>query len=289
MPPAAAAIGVGIMAAGAIGQAVAGQELASAQGAAARAQLTEQQRQQAMEIKMAQESRDLALQYAKMTPQELAEIDRNSKLISSDIARKEKILASVDPALIEAGTQALQLLRGEEAKTLAPIRDERARQRKSLEDRLRSQLGSGFESSTAGLQALNEFDRQTSQVMAGAQEQSLQTLLGATQNIANISALTPDIYASQSLATLMGANRQLSVNAILGTQVKPTAITEAGAPFATAAAQAANSSRMWGNVGNIGGALLGASAGGAFGGGAAATTATPYAGSFTSGDYSGMA
>ena len=116
-----------------------------------------------------------------------------------NIARQERLLQSIDPAILEASQQALALLRGEESKTLKPLREERQRQRAQLVNQLRAQLGPGAETSTAGIQALNQFDQQSSLGLAQAQQAGLQAV---GQTAATFSGLSPQL--GQSFATLAG-------------------------------------------------------------------------------------
>lgn len=98
-----------------------------------------------------------------------------------NVSRQQELFQSLDPAIMEASQQALQLLRGEESKALGPLRQQRQTQRQALLDRLREQLGPGAETSTAGIQALNQFDQQTDSLVSGAQQQTLGQIFGIAQ------------------------------------------------------------------------------------------------------------
>ncbi len=92
---------------------------------------------------------------------------------------------------MEASQQALKLLRGEESSTLNPLKNQRAMQREKLLSQLREQLGPGAETSTAGMQALNRFDSETSNLLGGAQQSALQGMGG----IANqFNSVRPDMF-----------------------------------------------------------------------------------------------
>lgn len=166
--------------------------------------------------------RQRAEQFAAPSPEELAQLNQAVELNDKDIARKEELLASADPALIEAGKQALQLLKGEEAATLAPLRRDLAEAREELEDRLRQQLGSGFATSTAGAQALNDFDAEAGQAVAQEQDRTLGRLLGVAQNI-SAQGLSSNIAASGNIASLFGNIRNRQVNAVTGNPLAPFA------------------------------------------------------------------
>jgi len=139
---------------------------ARAAGRAAMARETEARRQQ-----------DLAVAAAE-SPQELAALERSLGTQEKSLERQERLVQALDPAIIEASQQALQLLRGESAAALDPIRKQRDQDRQKLVNTLREQLGSGAETTSAGQQALQNFDFQTSQVLAGQQQQSLSQLFG---------------------------------------------------------------------------------------------------------------
>lgn len=213
----AAVLGVvGVAAAGAIGQAVVGRGIATAQGRAAEAELAEARR-----------TRELALAAAEPSPEEITQLDRAVELNEQDIARKTKLLESADPAIIESGRQALRLLQGEEAKTLDPLRRQRQEDRVKLEDQLRGQLGAGFATSTAGIQALNDFDQGTSSVLAQEQDRSLGRLLGIATQVTQTQGLAGSVARAGTLGGLFGRQQERRVAAIQGTPITPFA----GAPF----------------------------------------------------------
>lgn len=150
---------------------------------------TAQKEQRAVQEAQARQraSRERAFQAATQDPRLIAQLDRgvqfqkvaNDKLIQF-ADRNIELAKSTDPTLKAAAAEALKLVQGEESRTLAPVRNERARQKKALVAKLRQRLGPGAESSSAGIEALNRFDEQTSNVLAGQQQASLGTLLGTT-------------------------------------------------------------------------------------------------------------
>lgn len=205
---------------------------ARAQERAARAQLSAEERARAEEIKFRRETREQALEFAKFRPEEIAAIERATELNEQDLARKERLLDSVDPALMNAGQQALELLQGQEAAILDPVRRQRQEQKQALEERLQRQLGTGFRTTTAGLQALNDFDEGTDRLLAQAQQDSISQLLGVSQNVRNIANLGSNITNAQNLAQLQGTEARRQVAAVTQTPLVPQAqITNAGAPF----------------------------------------------------------
>lgn len=241
MPPAAA---IGAAAIGTIGSAIAGGKAAEAQGAISMAQMQEAQR-----------TRALAQQAAEPSAAELFELQRQSDVSGRAIARQEELLKAVDPALIEAGQQALGLLRGEDAKSLEPVKRQRTRQRQLLENQLREQLGSGFSTSSAGFEALNRFDEQSADVLAGAQERTLNQLLGTARAVRPSQSELVGLAGAPLAAQQNIAQRR--VGAILGT---PTVGT-AGGEHVGAFAGAQNTQNIFSGIAGLAGNVIGAGIG----------------------------
>lgn len=156
------------------------------------------------------------------SPQEIAQLEQSLALNNQDIARKEKILASTDPAIIEAGKQALNLLQGKDSSVLNPLKTTQAKQRAQLEAKLRAQLGPGYANTTAGIQALSAFDEASYNSQSAAQQNSLANLLGTSSNFSS-QGLSSNIGNSQSLAGMFGNIANRNVSAINGTSLIPTA------------------------------------------------------------------
>ncbi len=217
----------------------AGMRGAKAQGEAAMANLAQQQADRA-----------LALKYAEPSPEELKALNSAVATNEAEIARKTKLLESADPALMEAGKQALQLLRGEEAKTIAPLRNNIAKQESELRAKLQAQLGPGYENTTAGIQALQAFNEQANGAIAGAQQNALGVLLGSAQTTSAQNGLQNNIANSGALAGLFGNINNRQVSAITGAP-----ITNAGAPFVGDIAGAAANQQFVGNAIQVGGLI----------------------------------
>ena len=165
--------------------------------------------------------REAALKFAAPSPEELAQLQQAISLNSQDIARKQKILDSSDPALIESGKQALALLQGKEASTMAPLRNQRAQQRAALEQQLQQRLGPDYASSTAGIQALNSFDQQSANLMANQQQQTLAQFMGYVGMGQQAGSQQANIANSQSFADYYGKIGTRQANVITGTQIDP--------------------------------------------------------------------
>jgi hypothetical protein len=198
-----AVVGVGT----AIAQNEAGNRAANAAGNAAQAREAELRTAvgQGKEGLSNAEARARQVIAAANSPEEMQALRKAFEQQSSVLQKQSKLFDSIDPSVMEASQQALNLMRGEEAKSLAPLRENMKRQRQQLVDRLREQLGPGAETSTAGIQALNRFDQQSSETLFGAQQQSMGNLFGMAQSGAQgRSALNQGSMALGQLGGLFG-------------------------------------------------------------------------------------
>jgi hypothetical protein len=214
---------------GANSAAKAAERAGAAAGQAAVAQQTEAKRQFDL-INRAGENlqRDVMGAANQYSVQELNALSQGLEVQQRNIAQQEKLMASIDPTLMEASQQALRLLRGERVDSLTGANSARTQQRQQLQNSLRAQgLGDG---SSAALNALQKFDLGTAQM----EQQQLQTLLGTTLNsrvdlgasagqLANIgggfgaigarnAALLGNVGTTR-LGALSGAGQQLIANA----------------------------------------------------------------------------
>jgi hypothetical protein len=98
-----------------------------------------------------------------------------------DIGRREAEIIQLSRAMEQAGLNLGDLLKGRESASLSPLRGEIDRQRNLLRQQLAQRLGPGFETSTAGSQALNEFERQAAAGLIGAQQQDIALQAGIAQ------------------------------------------------------------------------------------------------------------
>lgn len=218
------------------GQEAADQAAAAAGGAAGQAAVAQQAeaKRQFDLINKAGENlqRDVMGAANKYSVQELNALSQGLEVQQRNIAQQEKLMASIDPTLMEASQQALRLLRGESASSLDPLNNQRAQQRQQLQNSLRAQgLGDG---SSAALNALNKFDSESAMLSNQAQQQQLGTLLGTTlnsrvdlgnsagqlanlgQGFGNIGARNANLLAgvgTTRLGALSGAGQQLIGNA----------------------------------------------------------------------------
>jgi hypothetical protein len=219
---------------------------------------------------------------AEPTPEELSALQSAIETNEREIARKEELLESVDPVLMESMDQALQLLQGQDAAILDPLRRQRDSGRAELENRLRAQLGSGYETSAIGQRALQKYDQDTATQLTLAQDQSVGRLLGVAQNTRQFASLSPNIQANQGIAQQFGQiqNRRMAGAQAVGnlfrsgSQSGISAIT--GAPINNVGGAALEDlirgravSQVGGSLANVGGMMFaeGGQGGGAGGGG----------------------
>jgi hypothetical protein len=120
----------------------------------------------------------------------LLQLDKDLANQEKNLVRQEQLIAQIDPTVIEASQQALRLLKGERSSALGPAEQQRSQQRQKLLNNLRERLGPGAETSTAGLQALNRFDSETSQFLAGQQQSAL---AGLGRVASQLSKIRPDM------------------------------------------------------------------------------------------------
>lgn len=254
----------------------AAQASAAAAGQASMAQQAEAKRQfDLINSQGLQLQNDVMGEARRYSVQELNALDQSVGLATRNIANQERLMASIDPTLMEASQQALKLLRGESASSLAPLQSQQATQRQALVNQLRSQ-GIG-ENSSAGLNALARFDQQAALTSSQAQQQQLGTLLGTTlssrvdlgnsaQGLAGLGAQYGNIGARN--ANLVGGVGTTRLGALSGAGQQ--LIGNAGAQFTTGVLQNQATSNFYNNqAGQISG-LAGLAAGAAFGGGAGA-------------------
>jgi hypothetical protein len=241
-------------------QAEAAENAASEQARVAREVLAQQQRDRERALGLAQPSYQEMALIARQ--QELAEANLQQMLAAIDQDRQ--LLNSVDPALKSAGEQAYKLLQGQESSVLAPLRAERGRMREDLKTSLRDKLGSGYETSSAGIEALSRFDADSAGLMEGAQQQTLGTLLGVSASVRpNIAGEVGAAYGttSQILGSALAGQQNIQgrqVNAFTGSPVNyQNVINTAGGQFLGDMIRA----QTWGNAfnsfGQIGGGLIG--------------------------------
>lgn len=214
-----------------------------------------------------------------LTPQQIAQEEQVLQQQNASLQRQERLIASIDPAILEASSQALKLLRGEESSALAPLRNRRKRQRQQLLDTLRQQLGPGAETSSAGQQALQKFDAETADVLAGRQQATLGSLFGMAaqgsglrqgmqggiNTLANMSQFGQNRNMSRAslLASVGQGQVQTAGSRFTGDLIRAQQLQGLGMDFSRAAGQVAGAFASAGpgglsNIAGEGGSLSGA-------------------------------
>lgn len=162
--------------------------------------------------------RQQALGYAK-SDQELQQLQQSITLNNQDISRKQALLASADPALIESGKQALSLLQGKSAASLKPLQDQRAQQRQQLQSSLAQQLGPDYATSSAGSAALNQFDQQTANTLTQAQQSAIGQYMGYATNAEQLGSVQSNIQNTNQTANQYGNIASRQIGAIEGNPI----------------------------------------------------------------------
>jgi hypothetical protein len=134
----------------------------------------------------------------------LASFDKDIERQEKNLARQEKLISEIDPTVIEASQQALKLLRGEQAASLGPLKNQRAQQRQKLLNTLREQLGPGAETSTAGIQALTRFDAETDSLFSNAQQSAI---AGLGQTAGQFNSMRPDMLREGGALSAYGQGK----------------------------------------------------------------------------------
>lgn len=222
----------------------------------------------------AAQDRAAAMSYAAPTAQEIQQIgdrinqqQRYQAVQEASVQRDTQILGSLDPALVQAGQQAQKLMSGQNAAILAPMKQQQQFERNQMQQKLAAQLGPGWQTSSAGQAALQQFDMQsnlqTQQAQMSAFNQVSQFLnYGIQSNNAlndsmRLGFKTGSDMSAQTLSA-MGSIQKRQTEAVTGTS---KAMQEsAGGQFAGQAATGAMVSGLGNSV-----AQLGSMAGGAMG------------------------
>jgi len=113
------------------------------------------------------------------SPQELQALEQSLASQERNLQSQEKLAGAIDPAILAAAENLTSILGGQESQAAAPLRRQRQRQREKLVNQLREQLGPGAETTSAGVQALQQFDLQSTDFLAQAE-------LGQQGSLSNI-------------------------------------------------------------------------------------------------------
>lgn len=159
--------------------------------------------------KEAREARDRA-NLAAQSPQQLAALERGLSSAQTQVDADLRQLAAIDPAIMEASKQVLELLQGKQAAMNDPAMKQRSSQRENLVNSLRAQYGPGAESSSIGQRALQQFDQQSATMF----QQNQMGTLGNAMGIASTRIQGPGFGQLMNVAGGFGDYQ----NRILGAQ-----------------------------------------------------------------------
>lgn len=230
---------------------------AGAQGGAAQAQLSASQQALQAQIQARAQAINQVTGISGLQPGEISSINQilttksqalNQSLAS--IAQQQSQLDAMNPQVKQSGQDLYDLLTGKASSVLAPMQQQLTRQRQELVNSLSSQLGPGFMTSSAGINALTQFDEQSAMTLQNAQMGAISTVASTYGSLAGMQnqgqnavttqtgeAFGRSMLADQSVlqANQFATNRQ--TNAVLGamgaTPIGFTGPTQfAGAPFA---------------------------------------------------------
>jgi hypothetical protein len=259
-----------------------GRGAADAAGLAAMAQLQQaRESQRAIMAESARGERDI-MALAAASPAELRAQEQALEMGAKQLAADERLLASIDPALMEASQKALGMLRegyqsqqsGRAPAAYAPFEAAKQAERQKLVNSLQSQYGPGAETSSIGLKALREFDlasaTQSAQFGMQQEQQNYGRFQDAFQGASGLAQLfgnqrqgldlqargvnqigTAGIFQNRMLNARTGLNAS-SLAALSGTQAP--LIQAAGAPYVAQQARAQGQTAFLQNLINTGAA-----------------------------------
>ncbi len=123
---------------------------------------------------------EAAVGAAQMSPGELRSINsilatKGAALTTTmdSISKQQAQLDAMDPNVKAAGDNLYKLLTGEASKVLAPIQAQIERQRNKRMSQLAAQMGPGFMTTSAGIEAMNKFDMDAASTLSTAQQNAL--------------------------------------------------------------------------------------------------------------------
>lgn len=199
------------------------------------------------------------------TPAQMSAYDDALSKQEASVQRQETLAQSLSPALVSAGKQMNDLLQGQSAPVLQNLQNQRGLQRQQVIDQLKTQIGPGAETSTAGQQALQKFDADTANMMSGAQQSYLSQLQGVVQSGNSIESGISQGSGMQ--ASIQGMDPQTRANTLKaniiqgGTQQSQGAqqamINAAGGQYAGQQAQGKMLQGLGQNIASAAGAYYG--------------------------------
>lgn len=170
------------------------------------------------QFETAKQQQNLALDMASPSPEQIQNMQQQTDIAQANLTRQKAILDSADPAMMELGKQTLAMLQGnKQVGTNATMQRQIQQQRTQLQNKLQAQLGPGWQQTTAGQQAMSQFDANAASGLQVNQQNQINNNLG---HLAPISANG----LGQSAAMFGGINNQYQAqNALKAGIVKDTA------------------------------------------------------------------
>jgi len=228
----------------------------------------------------------------------------------SSIQKAQDSLNALDPQVKAAGKNLYDLLIGQSAAILKPLQTQLNYQRQEMVSNLASQMGPGWMTSSAGIEAMTKFDNNSALTLNSAQMNAIQTvgqqyagLAGLEQTgQANITGQTIQAFGQNLLASneaLSGfqqaANRetQATIGAMSANPLNPfgvvgaqgNVVNTAGGPFAGQAAFGKGLAETAAGAGQLAGYAIGANTMTSTPGiGPTTTQIGPWAGGFGAGN-----
>lgn len=213
------------------------------------------------------------------TPASIQNMQQMTDTAQSNLQRQQAVLASADPAMISLGQQTLAMMNGQrQVGTNAVLQTNINQARNNMQRQLQQQLGPGWAQSTAGQQAMQQFELNASNSLQSNQQNTINQNMGILGGISQ-QGLGQSYGMFQGIGQQNLAQQQQSLGAILGTQ--NNVVSNAGAPYigaSNAGSSLAGMAPYASTIFNAGKSLWGGLSGVFSGAGAGATTVAGGAG-----------
>lgn len=234
------------------------QQAGQAAGDGAMAQAHEAMRTREAVMGKSEEFRQISTSLSQASPQELNALGQSMTAAQKNLSQQQKLMDQIDPALMEASKQALDILRGGGNSAMNnSVLSLRNSQRAQLVNSLKAQYGPGAELSSIGQRALQQFDMQSNVLQ--------QNTLGNLMNIATNPAPGQNLQRAISGLEEVGQGysalktRELNTQLNLGAQTlgalsgtSQAVINTAGAPYVGQALQGQAMSSLGNNAMQLG-------------------------------------
>lgn len=116
----------------------------------------------------------------------------------SSINQQQRQLDAMDPQVKAAGSDLYDLLTGHASAVLAPMQAQIDQQRTQLQGQLESQLGPGWQTSSAGIMAMTQFNMQSATTLQQAQQSAISNVTSTYGNLSGIQNQGQNAVTSQT-------------------------------------------------------------------------------------------